>query len=257
MVAIKGQFVWYELMTSDLEGALAFYQSVVGWTAAGAGNPAVDYRLLSAGETMVAGAMAIPEAECAEGMRPCWTLYVGAAGTDATAATIEAAGGKILRPPEDIPGVGRFAIVADPQGAPFGIIAWAEEMAAPPQSMAPGHIGWHELYAGDEPTIFAFYDRVFGWEKAEGMDMGPMGTYQLFRTRPGEATGGIMTRTPEIPHPFWNFYFNVDDIDGATARVTAGGGTIVQPAMEVPGGAWIIQALDPQGAFFSLVGPRK
>ncbi|PWR21027.1 VOC family protein [Zavarzinia compransoris] len=256
MAGIHGQFVWYELMTDNLEGALAFYRAVTGWTVAAAGAGGVDYRVLSAGAAMVAGAMAIPDEDGAAGMRPGWTVYVGAGNTDETAAAIAAAGGKVLREPADIPEVGRFAIVADAQGAPFGIIAWSEPGEAPGVDIAPGRIGWHELFAGDEPTIFPFYEQVFGWSKAEGMDMGPMGTYQLFRTRPGEAVGGIMTRTPEIPHPFWNFYIAVDDIDAALARVTANGGTVVQQPMEVPGGVWIIQAVDPQGAFFSLVGPR-
>jgi len=88
------------------------------------------------------------------------------------------------------------------------------------------------------------------------MDMGPMGIYQLFATGDGPV-GGMMTKPPQIPTPFWTYYFNVEAVDAPVARVTQGGGKVVNGPMQVPGGSWIVQCFDPQGAFFAMVGPKR
>ena len=250
-------FVWYELMTSDTAAALSFYRSVVGWEARDSGMPGTAYTILSAGPTMVGGLMALPGEARAMGIPPCWTGYIGVADVDAYCARVTAVGGKIYRPAEDIPGVGRFAVAADPQGAPFilfkGNSAEAPVRAAPG---TPGTIGWHELHADDGPRAFAFYAGLFGWTKRDTIDMGPMGVYQTFAAG-AEPIGGMMTRMPQTPMAFWLYYFNVDAIDAAQARVTAGGGQILNGPMEVPMGRWILQCLDPQGAPFALLAPKR
>jgi len=88
------------------------------------------------------------------------------------------------------------------------------------------------------------------------MDMGPMGTYQLF-TIGGAAVGGMFNSPAAQMARFWLYYFNVSDIDAAGKRVSDGGGKITQGPQQVPGGGWIIQASDPQGAAFALHGSRK
>lgn len=190
-------------------------------------------------------------------MSPAWMGYIGVDDVDAAAAGVAEAGGAIHRPPEDIPDVGRFAVVADPQGAVFMLLHGATE-GPPPQAFkadVPGHIGWNELHTTDWESGLAFYSKLYGWRKADTMDMGPMGKYALFADA-GEAIGGMMNN-PEVPRPAWLFYFNVDDIDAAEGRVRAHGGKVLHGPAEVPGGAWIVQAQDPQGAMFALVGPRK
>jgi hypothetical protein len=148
--------------------------------------------------------------------------------------------------------------VADPQGAGFLIATPLIKDAPPPiPPGTPGTIGWHELYAGEWKSAFAFYEKLFGWKKAEAHDMGPMGIYQLFKTSGEMAAGGMMTRPPHIPAPFWGYYINVEAIDAAAARVTAGGGKILNGPMEVPGPMWTLQAMDPQGAYFALVAPKR
>jgi predicted enzyme related to lactoylglutathione lyase len=250
-MSVDNGFVWYELMTSDLPAAQRFYGNVTGWTVEDAGMPGMTYLLARAGGAMVAGLMTQP-AE-ATGAVPGWLGYVGVADVDAAAEALAAAGGTVHRPPADIPGVGRFAVVADPQGAVFAL--FGSDAPPPPASPAtPGHVGWHELHARDWAPAFAFYSSLFGWQKATAMDMGPMGTYQLFATG-GEPVGGMMT-VADAPAPHWLFYITVADIDAATARLTTGGGTVLQGPMEVPGGSWIVQARDPQGAVFAVTGPR-
>src|SRR5215210_8558123 len=103
-------FVWYELMTTDADAAEAFYRDVIGWTTHDAG---MRYTILSAGEAGVGGIMTLPAEACAAGARPGWIGYIGVDDVDAYAARVEQAGGAIHKPAEDIPGVGRFAVVAD------------------------------------------------------------------------------------------------------------------------------------------------
>jgi predicted enzyme related to lactoylglutathione lyase len=251
------KFVWYDLLTGDTKAAESFYAKVIWWDAQDSGVPDRPYTLLSAGPVMVAGIMPTPAEGPAAGKRPVWTGYVGVDDVDAYADRIKAAGGSICRPPEDIPHVGRFAIVSDPHGAVFALFSAASEPPPVPEPGAtPGRIGWHELYCGDLDSDFAFYSDLFGWTKADAMDMGPMGIYQLFATG-GAPNGGMMNRPPQIPAPFWLFYFNVNAVDAAVERVKEGGGQIISGPMQVPGGSWIVQAADPQGAMFAFVAPQR
>jgi uncharacterized protein len=250
-------FVWYELMTSDAQAAQAFYTQVVGWSAKDAGMPGMAYTICSVGTAMVSGMMAITPEMRAMGIQPGWSGYVGVPDVDATARHVTALGGAVHRPPEDIPGVGRFAVVADPQGAVLVLFKGTGQPDQTPVAPgAPGTFGWHELHAGDGAAAFAFYAQLFGWTKTRAMDMGPMGVYQIFATG-GADVGGMMTKMPDSPMPLWLYYIRVDAIDAAMARVTQNGGKVLMGPHEVPGNDWILQCLDPQGAMFALVAPKR
>ena len=119
----------------------------------------------------------------------------------------------------------------------------------------PGHGCWHEYHGTDWETAFDFYAGLFGWTKAEAMDMGPEGTYQLYGMQDG-MLGGMMNAPAHSPHRGWLYYFGVPNLDRAMAAVTANGGTVLFGPQEVPGGASILQCLDDQGALFALIGPR-
>ncbi len=252
---MAGRFVWHELMTADAPAAARFYAEVVGWTTQAGMNPEMDYTLLLAGDRQAAGLMALTEQAKAGGAVPGWTGYVAVDDVDASAALALSLGGQVCMPPMDIPGVGRFAVVADPQGAVIALFGDDGEMPAAPM-MTPGTVGWNELMAADMPSAWPFYEAMFGWAKGDALDMGPMGTYQLFAAQ-GVVCGGMMTKPAAVPVPFWGYYFAVDDIDAALTRATERGARVMNGPMEVPGGAWVVQALDPQGAFFALVGMRK
>jgi predicted enzyme related to lactoylglutathione lyase len=251
----RGQFVWYELMTTDTAAARAFYAQVVGWDMRPSGMGTSDYTLLGVGETSVGGLMLLPREACDAGARPGWVGYIGVDDVDAMAAQVTAKGGRILRALEEIEGVGRFAVAADPQGAVFVLFQSRTAAPAPVAPDAVGACAWRELMAVDGPSAFDFYAAMFGWEKGEGLDMGPMGVYQLFRTGGDQAQGGMMTKPAAVPVPYWTYYFVVDAIPVAVQRLEAAGGKVVNGPMEVPGGMWIVQGLDPQGALFSLLGP--
>ncbi len=252
MSSKPSQFVWYELLSPNAAAAQAFYTQVVGWQAADAGMPGMSYTLLSVGDTAIGGLMDVPP-----GAHPGWFGYVWVDDVDASAQRLQALGGKLLRPAEDIPGVGRYATVADPHGAVFYLFRDASD-DNPPRlpSDTPGVISWHELYAGNGDAAFAFYSALFGWTKDTAVDMGPMGTYQLFAAG-GPAIGGMMTKPPEVPVPFWQYYISVAAIDAAAGRATAAGGQVLMGPQEVPGGSWIVQCLDPQGVPFAMVAPVR
>lgn len=251
------RFVWYELMTPDVAGAAAFYSGVVGWTAEDSAMPGVEYTLLKVGPARTAGVMSTPAELAAIGLPPAWRGYVAVDDVDASVARVLELGGKVLRPADDIPGVGRFAPVTDAQGAAFVLFKpLPAEPPVLPSAGAPGTVGWHELHAMDEPTAFDFYATLFGWTRADAIDMGPMGTYQLFDID-GCAAGGVMTKAPDAPAPGWRYYIHVDAIDVAAERVARLGGTVTLGPHQVPGGDWILNGRDPQGAVFALTSKAK
>lgn len=257
--ATTGDFVWYELRTTDAKGAKDFYTHVVGWQAKSSGNPAgIPYTLFSIGGIDTAGLMQLTPDMLNAGMRPGWVGFVGVDDVDAYAKRIEQDGGKLHCPPQDIPTVGRFASAEDPQGAVFLLFKGSLREAPPrPPAGSTGTVGWNELSANDEKSAWPFYSRLFGWREDSTMDTGPNGTYRIFNNG-GAPIGAIMTRDPgQSPAPFWRYYLNVDDIDAATARVKEKNGQVLMGPHPVPGDIWIVVGLDPQGAAFSLVGPRK
>jgi uncharacterized protein len=247
-------FVWYELMTTDAKAAEAFYRNVVGWSTQDASQPSMAYTLLLAGETPTAGLMTLPKEACDQGARPGWMGYIGVDDVDTYADRIAKAGGKVHVPATDIPNIGRFAMVADPQGVAFNLFKPVSDMPRPADnnSTKPGFVGWHELLAVDGEKAFAFYSALFGWTKAEAIDMGAMGRYQLFAAG-GAPIGGMMTKPAAVPSPFWTYYFQVDSVGAALERLKVAGGTVINGPMQVPGDSWIVQGLDPQGAMFSLL----
>jgi predicted enzyme related to lactoylglutathione lyase len=245
------RFVWYELMTPDPAAAADFYAKVVGWQVEITNRTGADYRLLKASGQRVAGILAPPYDAAGEPAR--WYGYVGVEDVDAAAETLVEGGGKILRAPADIPGVGRFAVVGDPHGVPFMLFAAA---GGPPPPLAPytrGTISWHELHTPDREAAFNFYAGQFGWEK-DALRDSPIGPIQFIRAGSEQANGAML----ESPmQPGWIFYVVVDDIDAASRTITEYGGTILHGPTPVTEGAFITLAADPQGAIFELVGQKN
>lgn len=257
----KHDFVWYELLTPDLEGSANFYRQVVGWTLKDVGGPGMRYYSASMDGSArgVGGMMELSGPMKQAGASPGWTGYIFAEDVDVATENVKLAGGHIHREPGDIPGVGRFSVLSDPQGAVFQLFRPSPQGEVPPP-LAPnavGNVGWVELGALDWQKEWEFYSSQFGWTLSEGYDMGPMGRYQTFSTNGQPMTGGMMT----VPEPVramngnkarWAYYFNVDHIQRAKERLEAGGGTVLHGPAQVPGGGWIIQAMDPQGVPFHL-----
>ena len=255
MANSHGRFIWYQLLTTDVEAAKAFYAEVVGWGRRDASAPGMPYTLFTAGEASVAGLMGLSEDATKMGARPSWLGYVGVDDVDATADRIQRLGGVVRIPPMDIRDVSRFSIVADPQMATVGLFKGVKprhEQVVDPRT--PGRVGWHELLAADWEQAWPFYGELFGWQKAEA-NVGAMGEYQQFSAG-GQTIGGMMNKPPTVLDSCWLYYFNVGDIDAAVKRVKAGGGQVLRGPTEVLDGNWIVQCADPQGAMFALVGHR-
>lgn len=257
-----GSHVWYELITPDPDGAKTFYDAVVGWDIGERIPGDQDYRMIGRGDGGFAGGvLGLTEEMRQHGGRPVWLGYIGADDVDATVARIEAAGGKALMPAFDIP-QGRIAMVADPQGAPFYVMKPIPPEGSPNHKSdvfsvdQPQHVRWNELSTTDPDAGIAFYGDHFGWTQEGEMDMGEMGKYRFIH-HAGVAIGAVMPKMPEMPVSLWTYYIGVDDIDRAASAVTSGGGSILNGPMEIPGGEFALNALDPQGASFGLVGPRQ
>jgi uncharacterized protein len=251
--------IWYELMTLDPQASRRFYEAVVGWRIeaqpSGPVGSSMDYRMIATATGLVGGVFKLTPEMKAQGAQPCWMHYIGVDDVDRCVASITAAGGSVLLPAHDIPGVGRIAMVADPQGAASYVMRGSsEELSTAFAPEQEGHGAWHELHAADGAKATAFYCQQFGWSKSTAMDMGPGGIYQLFATG-GQDLGGIMT-DKDFAHPAWLIYFRVNGIDAAAGRITQAGGKVVNGPMEVPGGGWIVGGVDPQGVMFALTGPK-
>ncbi len=143
-------------------------------------------------------------------------------------------------------------MMKDPQGAAFYIYEPSTEQQ-PEAAAEVGEASWLELMTTDAAAALKFYSEVFGWQPSETMDMGEMGKYYMFN-RPHGMIGGMMNKPPQMAQvpPNWQIYFRVPDITAATERIKANGGKILNGPMEVPGGDWIVNAMDPQGAAFAL-----
>ena len=249
-----GKFVWCEWMGQDVGGAVEFYRHVIGWDIAESDMAGFPYNIASVGAYGVAGLFPTPPE--AAGSPPCWTGYIWVENVDTATERLKAAGGRVMRPPMDIPNVGRMAIVTDPQSAPFALFRDAGGNPPPaPPPLTPGMPGWRELHAGEGASAFAFYAEQFGWREDRQLDMGPMGVYRIF-DRDGEQ-GGVMSKAPQGPGPCWLYYFMVDAADAAAARVKAMGGKVLHGPHEVPGGMWATQCADREGALFGTVATQK
>ena len=256
--ANAGRLVWYELLTTDPAGAMAFYPAVTGWKTERFG---ADYTMWVGAQGPLGGVALLPESARRMGALPYWQANVQVADVDQTVAKVKQLGGQVFVV-EDVPTVGRLAVIADPQGAVVAVFTPIAEMNAH-DSARPGEFAWHELYTTDHEAAFTFYSAIAGWQRLGAFDMGPMGTYLLWG-RGGKQLGGMMTIPPgmttpdgrKVP-PSWMYYVTTDDLEGALGRAKANGARVVNGPMDVPGGQRIVQLVDPQGAAFALITPPR
>lgn len=260
-VKTRGRFVWYELATSDPAAAQRFYTAVTGWGTQvfeGAGMP---YTMWVNGENPIGGMMQLPAELSSQGVPPHWLPYIGTDDVDETVAEATQLGAKVIVPPQDIPSMGRFAILADPQGAMFALYKSAQDMPESDFNPQRGDASWHELTTSDHVAAFDFYHKLLGWEKQSEMDMGGGSMYLMYgRSTDSPMLGGMWTwNKPEhgMP-PNWMTYFKVEDADKTAERIKELGGQILNGPMDVPGGDRVAQAVDPQGAAFGIhSSPKK
>lgn len=247
-MSFHGLPCWYELATTDTDRAKAFYSHILGWSWTDSGAPGMTYLIAGSGPAMVAGMM---KAEA--GQPVAWSIYFAVDDCDAAVAKAEAMGAKVFVPPSDIPGTGRFAVLADPQCATFALLQpLPGGTGGAYDARKQGHGNWHELVTSDPVAAMAFYGALFGWTLSRSMEMGPDMTYHLI-ARDGVDIGGTFTAPGAVP--FWKPYFGVASIQAAVTATTEAGGAVMQGPAEVPGGAFILQIKDPEGVILALTGP--
>jgi predicted enzyme related to lactoylglutathione lyase len=243
---VRGRFVWHELMTPDTSGAHAFYSKVVGWkTQPWEHDP--SYQMFAAASGPLGGSVAQPSGT------PHWLHYIGTPDIDATVATVKSRGGSVTKEITSMPNGGKYAVLADPQGAAFGVYSSPMDSGGKETPPKRGEFSWHELATSDWRAAVDFYSAVFGWEKQAEHDMGPeMGKYVLFGSN-GVMRGGMFNKPAAMPGgPSWLGYVRVKDVNDAVKKVKGARGTLVNGPMEVPGGDWIAQFIDPYGAMFAV-----
>jgi hypothetical protein len=247
MSDIRGRFLWYETLTNDVNGAIAFYTKVIGWGTQSWDGMGTPYHMWANGEKTIGGIMQMPPDAAAP---PHWLGYVGTPDVMATTARAEELGAKVFLRNMNVPTVGTMSVMQDPFGAFFA--AYTPETAMPPAVPGVGDITWHEIATTDVDACLAFYGDLFGWKKLAAHDMGAMGVYLEYGLD-NEPLGGIYLKPADMPAPpHIMYYIRVDDLEATMARVTEHGGTVMLGPHEVPGGDRIAMCADPQGAAFAL-----
>lgn len=250
--------VWFDLMTTDMEGAKAFYGEVIGWKTQQwpDADPKQPYTMWAAGSTPIGGVMPLDENARKMGIPPHWTAYTTVQNVDAAVDKAKQLGGSVLMPPMDIPKVGRFAVLADPQGASFAVFTPKDETDAPADTT--GHFSWAELNTTDYESAWKFYSQLFNWKHKSSMEMGPMGTYFMFTDQSEKTKGGMsnVAKSMNMP-PHWLHYVTVDDVNATLERVKRSGGKVINGPMDIPGNDVIAQCQDPQGGFFAVYSHKK
>ena len=248
---MHGQFSWYDLMTPDAAASKRFYPAVTGWGTEEWDK--ADYTMWTAGGAPMGGMNPITPEQTAQGVSSHWLAYVTVDNVENAASTVRSFGGRVMHGPEDIPDVGRFAIIQDPQGAMLAIFKSSTPSPGFDGTPALGKFTWHELMTTDYQGAFDFYRQLFGWEKTGEMDMGPAGMYLMYGKNQ-KSFGGIYNREKERAHvaPNWLFYANVRDARKSADVAKQSGGRIVVGPMEIPGGDVVAVGIDPLGAPFAV-----
>jgi predicted enzyme related to lactoylglutathione lyase len=247
--SLPGKFVWFELISRDPKKAQAFYRDVLGWKVQAFPMGDQTYEMIVASDTMIGG-YAPPRSD----RQPShWISYVSVADVDAAAKAAAANGGRVVDAPYEIPGVGRTARIADPQGAE--ICPFKNATGDPPDGDASqGQFFWNELHTTDTAKALAFYAKVVGFS-SRAVDMGPGGTYHVLETR-GVGRGGATTHMAPGTPPHWLPYVFVDDADATLAKASKLGGTVHVGPEDIPGIGRFGVLQDPTGAVLAVMKPQ-
>ncbi len=241
---------WVDLSVPDADVACDFYAKVLGWTYDRSESPMGVYHVASAGGHQAGGVMA---AGPGNDSPPMWTVYVRVASMDEAVAAVTNADGAILMPPFEIPGGATIAVVADPTGAVFAMMAGGpdpDEGEPPLLRPVAGAAGWCELLTRDPHAAISFYDAAFGWQA----HLDPPSGYTILRL--GERdVAGMLPMPAEVPAEapaHWMVYFNSADLDATLRSVVEAGGAVLKPSTTV-GSVTFALAADPANAMFGLM----
>lgn len=255
-VVKQGALVWTEYLSRMPDRALAFYAAVAGFSFGPAAPDHGGYRQIDGASGVVGGLFPLSDDHVAGGAQSGWLPYFAVDDVDGAAARAASAGGAIIMPPWDIGGAGRFALLADPAGAPFYVMRSAVQGDSGVFSLTDiGRCCWAELVAPDADAALAFYGALFGWTHGGDMPMpGGSGMRYAFLNHGETGFGAIWSGAPGDVRPQWHLYFSVPDVDVLPDIVLAHGGHAHGEIMDVPGGR-VLSARDGEGAFAGFVSP--
>jgi predicted enzyme related to lactoylglutathione lyase len=246
-----GRFTWFECHSSDLERSRVFHSELLGWAiepmemADGS-----TYELIRSGSTGIGGLTTLtPE----QGKRSFWLSYLSVANVDETAKRIASAGGATLRKGFDIRGVGRIAVVRDPQGAVLAL--FKGETGDPEPAEGPGSWWWNELWTSNDRDALAFYKSVFGYTH-DSIEMEDGGIYHVLMQGELPRAGLMKSPSAEIP-PNWLPYVRVEDCDRISARATTLKGKVLWPPNDIPHVGRATVLADPTGATLAAIAPVR
>ena len=240
-----GRFVWHEHVSTEPAKAQEFFKQLLGWEYTVFQTGDVDYTIIQVGGQGHGGFPPVPE-----GTPSHWVGNVQVENVDETAGKVTSAGGSVIVGPMDIPDVGRYAVIRDPQG---GIIAAFQPTSDGP--MGQGVFVWDELGATDLEGSERFYGEVFGWTTK---DMGSdFGGYKIFQRDPDDqqGVGGLMANPDSSTPTNWHPYVAVDDVDATTEKAKELGGSALMEPMDVPTVGRISVIADSTGAVLGLIKP--
>lgn len=242
--SIPGRWIWAELFTSDVTRAQEFYGSVFGWQFETRGTSEKPYILIRNEGRPVAGMVRHPAAD-GDVLQSRWVGLISVDDVDSRVASVREVGGNVLLDPVELRGRGTVALVADAEGARFGLLA--SDSGDPPDMMPdPGSWLWHELWADSADSAAAFYKETVGYSiKPTGRARGKIEQHLVAG---GFPRAGVIEYSADGLPSAWLHYIRVDDIHDAVARVKkAGGSVLISPSREFRRGRAAV-ILDPMGA---------
>lgn len=246
-----GTVGWVDLSTTDVEGAIHFYERLFGWHYDEHDAEVGTYVVARVAAGEVGGLMSQPPEQVASGAPPSWAAFVLTEHLQTTLVRARELGGSVLQSPRSIPGGARVGVVADPAGAALALL----------QSPSSGHgvvwgeaggVTWVECLSRGPAASRRFYEDLLGWTSQEGT-----GGYVVF-TRDGERVGGLMAMPASVPAEvpsYWLTYFAVADVGEACTRAAEVGGSVLVPAHDIEEGRFAVLE-DPAGAMFAVFEPR-
>lgn len=248
------RFVWFDLMSTNPEASLRFHTELLGWEVTVRDMGGYDYPMFSGSGHGIGGLVTL---DPGAGIPSHWVAYLECGDVDGTVERVKALGGQGCVPPTDIPGVGRFAVVEDPQSAIFSPFASHHGDSPIPAQAKVGQVCWSELMTPDVNHAAAFYSALCGWDSDHAeMLMGDEVVHYRVMSHRGSRFAGIMPM-PEGTNarPLWMNYIKVEDVDDVAARAQVLDGKVHISPRHLPSVGRFAMLSDPAGAVLSVCSP--